>query len=359
MKHAAVAIVAAMGLIALSNAASAQSNDIILQRLGRLEQANAKIEQDNAKLERENAALRDRVRRLEGVPVAARAEAYKTPKSAPPMTVKAVPAVEPIRTQPRGWAGFYFGAHGGYGWSREDFEHGYDPTGGGLAIGGAGPANFFYDLRGQGAVFGGQFGYNWQPYTNWVVGLEADFSITKIENSTVRSASQITFPGGVPANETDTAATATVSNKIRDLGTLRGKVGFTPRGDILVYGTGGLSWGQVSQMSTGTTSVTFPNPNCGSGGGTGLGGAGLGCGPNTTSSSTFSNTSTQFGWAAGAGADWKIGDNLMLGLLYLHYDLGKTPSQNPSNGSIGLFPSADVTVDTVTARLNWLFASDR
>ena len=345
MKHAAVAIVAAMGLIALSNAASAQSNDIILQRLGRLEQANAKIEQDNAKLERENAALRDRVRRLEGVPVAARAEAYKTPKSAPPMTVKAVPAVEPIRTQPRGWAGFYFGAHGGYGWSREDFEHGYDPTGGGLAIGGAGPGNFFYDLHDRGAVFGGQFGYNWQPLVNWVTGFEVDISATKIENSSTHAAQgeiPLQCMGGGGLTQPRIVST-TVTSKVRDLGTVRGRVGYTPWSNILVYGTGGLAWGQVLNGASATDSI-LSTPDCVA---------------SSTASYVYSNTNTQFGWAAGAGADWKVTDNLILGLLYLHYDLGSTPSQNPSNGSIGLFPSADVTVDTVTVRLNWLFASDR
>jgi hypothetical protein len=56
MKNLFVVALAAGGLIALSNGAWAQSNDLILRRLDALEQSNAK-------LAGENAGLRERVRR--------------------------------------------------------------------------------------------------------------------------------------------------------------------------------------------------------------------------------------------------------------------------------------------------------
>lgn len=235
-----------------------------------------------------------------------------------------------------GWAGFYAGANAGGGWSNETTD----------------PFNFYTftgdtevdpscettaplcpkltGVRGSGALYGGQFGYEWQPYARVVAGIEVDF-----DASTIKGSSTQTF---------DVVFGNTLQSKVRDLGGVRGKVGFLGWENILIYGTGGLAFGQVSNTFISTSNaVGLP-----------------------ATSFTYANTSTQFGWSAGGGADYKIG-NLILGVLYLHYDLGlanqnlianggnngfPTPSFNPF--PLGL-PNAHVSVDAVTARASWLF----
>jgi opacity protein-like surface antigen len=312
------------------------------------------------KLEKENSTLRDRVRQLEAVrpKVTATAAPASLAGAAKPnspgmaaypsagMPVKAAPVI-PV-PYASGWAGFYAGGHGGGGWARESFEHAFNPE---FLLGG--PAfELFSGIHDRGAIFGGQFGYNWQPYASWVVGFEADISGTTIKKSETHSAS---FSGtcGADCAFTEMAA-GTLESKIRDLGTVRGKIGFVPWSNILVYGTGGLAWGQIAHASTGSF-----NETC----------TGSGCFSPFGGSQNFSETSTLFGWAAGAGADWKLWNNLVLGVLYLHYDLGKTafPTSQCTvtpNGCFTFafpsltsqFPSSHVTADAITARLSWLFA---
>src|SRR3954469_678113 len=72
------------------------------------------------------------------------------------------------------WGGFYLGVHGGYGWKQDDFSQSeafqlQTPQ----SING---------VRSQGAVYGGQAGYNWQ-FGRVVTGLEIDFSAANIKGS--------------------------------------------------------------------------------------------------------------------------------------------------------------------------------
>jgi outer membrane immunogenic protein len=251
------------------------------------------------------------------------------------------------------WTGFYIGAYGGGGWAREDFDHPYDPTGTiGLPAVGSAP---FTGIHDSGAIVGGQFGYNWQPYAHWVMGVEADVSGTTIKKSDTRGGASVQCIEGC-STTTTTTISAAIANKVRDLGTLRGKVGWTPFDNMMVYGTGGLAWGQINHAESDITNETCTGPVCD--GFTSL-----------VVTHSFSATTTQFGWAAGVGLDWRIWSDLILGVLYLHYDLGKTTFTTArsfqaeceptclTQSVTGLeqFPSAHVTVDAITARLSWLF----
>jgi outer membrane immunogenic protein len=96
------------------------------------------------------------------------------------------------------WAGPYVGANVGYGWG--DITH---------------------SIASPSGVNGGiQAGYNWQ-FGQWVVGIEGDFQ-------------------GNGAS--DTFAAWKFSNPW--FGTLRGRGGFAMN-NILIYGTGGLAFGNV------------------------------------------------------------------------------------------------------------------
>ena len=98
------------------------------------------------------------------------------------------------------WTGFYIGAMGGY--AQEDAS-GLGTLSGGFA--------------------GGTVGYNWQT-GNLVLGLEADAAWADVGAS-------VGLFGGL----------ASVSDRIRDMGTVRGRIGYA-FDTVLVSGTGGYAW---------------------------------------------------------------------------------------------------------------------
>ena len=98
------------------------------------------------------------------------------------------------------WTGFYLGAMGGYA---QENSSGIGTLSGGFA--------------------GGTAGYNWQT-GNLVLGIEADAAWADV-------GATIGLFGGL----------ASVSDKIRDMGTVRGRVGYA-FDSVLIYGTGGWAW---------------------------------------------------------------------------------------------------------------------
>jgi outer membrane immunogenic protein len=119
------------------------------------------------------------------------------------------PAAVPVGN----WAGFYIGAMGGYG---KENTSDVGALSGGLA--------------------GGTAGYNWQT-GSVVFGLEADAAWSNIGAS-----------AGIPG-------LLTVTDKINDLGTVRGRVGFAVN-QFLFYGTGGFAWAD-NKLSATVLGVTF------------------------------------------------------------------------------------------------------
>jgi outer membrane immunogenic protein len=97
------------------------------------------------------------------------------------------------------WSGFYLGAMGGYA---QENSSGIGTLSGGFA--------------------GGTAGYNWQM-GNIVLGVEADAAWADI--------------GARVGNP----ALAALETRIRDMGTVRGRVGYA-FDQVLIYGTGGYAW---------------------------------------------------------------------------------------------------------------------
>jgi outer membrane immunogenic protein len=97
------------------------------------------------------------------------------------------------------WTGFYVGAMGGY--AQENSSAGNEVSGG---------------------FAGGTLGYNWQT-GNFVLGIEADAAWADV---------------GVRVGN---PAIAAVETRIRDMGTVRGRVGYA-FDQVLVYGTAGYAW---------------------------------------------------------------------------------------------------------------------
>ena len=127
------------------------------------------------------------------------------------------------------WSGFYVGANGGYASSRLCWEYlgPETPTG----------DEGCHDARG--ALWGGQFGYNWQT-GSWVLGLEAQGDWANLTGSNV----SLVFP------------TFTNATKIDALGLFTGRVGYAFNNVLLYAKAGGAvvhNQYHFVEPSTGTT----------------------------------------------------------------------------------------------------------
>ena len=227
----------------------------------------------------------------------------------------AVPyAKAPRLAPPSTWAGFYLGAHGGYGWGDNDFSFDQQP---GRLDG----------IASKGWVAGGQAGYNWQ-YGRVVTGLEADFSVAGIKGSSD------TFVG------TTGTTFLTLSDNVKYLGTSRGRLGWLPLDHVLLYGTAGLAWERVNRTTTFTDISGVP--------------------------ATFASTSArdQFGWVAGVGAETILwNSNWIARLEYLHYDFGTVESTFSNSSSNPAFVASSDrggrhTIDVVRAGVSYKFGAN-
>jgi len=201
------------------------------------------------------------------------------------------------------WTGFYLGVNaGGIFGSQGNFQTigtpgfiGLGPT---LVPGSLGTNN-------NGFIGGGQIGYNWQ-FGATVIGLEADFDGTTLSKSASFTSA---------ATVLGTTLTTSANAKLDYLGTVRGRLGFVPMDRLLIYGTGGLAYGDVK-----TTTSVVPNAVPG----------GLWSG---------SSSSVRTGYAVGAGLEYAVTNNFTLRGEYLYYDLGNTTTSALGNGLIrGIAP---------------------
>lgn len=113
------------------------------------------------------------------------------------------------------WAGFYIGAQAGYGLGHSKLD-----------MSGVGSLATFDQ---SGGVFGGRFGYNWQPNEWMVAGLVID--------------------GDYLGNVKDSVSGA--ASKFSWMSTVRARAGLLLTKNLLVYGTGGLAFAKGS-LSLGT-----------------------------------------------------------------------------------------------------------
>ncbi len=104
----------------------------------------------------------------------------------------------------------YAGLHVGHGWGDADAtrSNGCAPLG---------------SYSTEGILAGGQLGYNWE-LAGFLVGLEGDISFSDFEGDA--------FFG-----------CKTASSELDWLATLRARAGVMATNDVLIYGTGGVAWG--------------------------------------------------------------------------------------------------------------------
>ena len=225
------------------------------------------------------------------------------PASAANLPVKARPmAPPPVLT----WTGCYLGVDAGINTGRS--QH-FAPDLGGV------PITNKFDLSGGGLV-GGTLGCNYQFAPQWLIGFEGDFSATdKDGNAHALPPFNVTF-------EDET--------RERWFATARGRLGFNPTPDSLVYATGGAAFAKFNVDEFFTN-----NPGFGA-----------------------SDSTTLTGWTAGGGVEWRFSywQNVTLKFVYLFADFGTHTYFSPpiTPGNCGCF-RADVktTEQILRAGLNW------
>jgi outer membrane immunogenic protein len=247
---------------------------------------------------------------------------------APAPTYTKAPMISPATN----WSGFYGGVNVGYGWGSNNMDFG-DATPAPL-VGDTGVAPQSLSGRSSGVIGGGQIGYNWQM-GSLVTGLEADIQGSGIKGTATKSPYAVTFTPDVG----DTLL-ALSEQKLSWFATVRGRIGVTITPDLLVYGTGGLAFGEVDD--TGNAQVLFPG--------------------NPTLSHPAMTSQTKAGWAVGAGAEWMFARGWSAKVEYLHIDLG-TASASGRESFNGVADGATDAVayhwhntfDTVRAGVNYHF----
>jgi outer membrane immunogenic protein len=193
-----------------------------------------------------------------------------------------LPARMPVKAPPpamivQSWAGPYIGVNGGAVWHRLKTD---------TTLDGFGPWDSA-TVKGTGATFGGQIGYNWQSQ-NFVYGLEADLNWVGVKDSHQQLGG---FGGGFPVVHT---------TNLSWLATVRARGG-TVFGPNLLYVTGGLAVGNVKNT------WSFPPP--------------VTCGGGVCPEAI--RRDTRFGWTAGGGIERFISQNVTAKAEVLYVDLGR------------------------------------
>ena len=200
------------------------------------------------------------------------------------------------------WSGLHVGFSGGYAFDGHDASYAYNgvaPEEVAILPSGA-------SLSSNGGIIGGNIGYDAQMH-GVVVGFEADLSWTNFGDKATR-----VFTGdsgiGIPP------ITFATSYQLDWFSTVRGRIGL-PFGGLLIYGTGGLAFADVSMNTT----VSVGDPPMGA-----LSGA---------------NGETKVGWTLGGGAEYAVTDHVTIKAEALYFDLGSI-SMNAASSEF-----ADVTID--------------
>jgi outer membrane immunogenic protein len=192
--------------------------------------------------------------------------------SAADMPIKAPVAQLPVAYN---WTGFYVGVNAGGAWGQSN-----QVSGGPLGL------NISNGYNVSGGLVGGTAGYNWQ-ITNWLIGLEGDFSWANIKGN---------------ANEILPFTPAVViGTKENWVGTGRVRIGMTAD-RWLVYATGGFAAASVQ----GTINAAAVTGN------------------------TFTDTQTRWGWTGGGGVEYAFFGKWSAKLEYLYAKFQSKGYFNPS-----------------------------
>jgi outer membrane immunogenic protein len=255
----------------------------------------------------------------------------------------------PVKAPPKppapalSWTGFYVGANVGAAWTSDPANVStttlsscplpFCAGGPATALAAAQGSSGAFSGRTAGVIGGGQLGYNWQPAPLWVAGFEADIQGLRDRYS---GASASTFPTlGFPGVAVTT--NLSVTKELDYIGTVRGRLGWLASPALLVYGTGGLAYGEVKASTNAVSTLT-------------------GYGPGVLLTPSTGSGISQFraGWTAGAGFEWKTTSQWSVKAEYLYYDLGSVTTNSQMVDPLFGFPVPNYFVNNVqtTTRFN-------
>lgn len=184
------------------------------------------------------------------------------------------------------WSGVYAGVVGGYGQANWSGTPEYDD--------GTGVVEGLFkegDINAQGWLAGVTIGGQKQLGA-LVLGIEGDFAYARITGDEDFSAQ------GAAAGYS-----WKIEQELETLGTLRARIGYA-NGDLLIFGTGGVAFGQVSSSET----VSADHRQ--------------GFTPTAVTAEASADES-HIGWVAGAGIEWRFAPGWSFKTEYLHIDLGE------------------------------------
>lgn len=180
---------------------------------------------------------------------------------------------------PYNWTGLYVGGNIGYSWG-----HATTDTVAPDLVFSVLPSAISTSLRPDGLIGGAQVGYNWQRDNSWVFGIEADIQGSAEKNSNTRIDPFTIFEQGQPYSVG--TVTRILETKIQWFDTVRGRTGVLLNPTTLLYGTGGLAYGEINNSDAVKIHTTLPLP--------------------FTGVTTIGDSKTKFGWTVGAGVEGYI-----------------------------------------------------
>jgi len=256
-----------------------------------------------------------------------------------------------IKTKtPKKWGGLYAGLNAGYGWGAttganttsvglndpyanlwnqkiiaEDPVEGnstwwglFSP--GAMAMANTGLAN----ISRNGFIGGGQAGWNYQDESNVILGVEADVQGTTFGGAGSYISGATEQAGYVDKEENGSleslvlnrsaVGTGKVSAGTNWMGTFRARLGYAILDNVMIYGTGGLAYGNVYASATHYNSSNISRQDA------------VGVTTwnymNSPSVSSANYSGFKAGWAAGGGVEWLFADNWSARAEGMYYNLG-------------------------------------
>lgn len=231
-------------------------------------------------------------------------------------SIKSAPGITPAPL----WRGFYAGLNAGGTWANNTTANAtswniYQPAGSADYTAAALLSGSQSTSGSAGFIGGGQIGYNWQVKfagREFVSGIEADFQgIAGASSSGSRWNAAPTAGISDGATVSDMNSFSLVSNTRGNsqqswLGTVRGRIGILATPTILIYGTGGLAYGNYSTQLQST--LYWQNKSVAN--------------VDFIQTGNVNYANTLVGWTAGGGVEWMFLENMSAKVEYLYYDLG-------------------------------------
>ena len=214
---------------------------------------------------------------------------------------KAPAYIEPLFN----WTGFYVGGHIGGAWTNEQFINSFNGGGFGDLIPGEG-----YRQRGSGIMGGAQIGYNWQA-NNFVFGMEG--TISGLDNK------------GTVVNTAFAPADDVFSWRANVLATVVGRAGFAVQNNLF-YIKGGYA-GVNNRLSVADPLVT----------------------------ATGGQTHWANGWTVGAGWEYGVTRNWIVGLEYNYAAFGSQTYQLGGTAANYTFDAKPRDIQWAVARISYKF----